>query len=61
MGCQTHPTIPPTLVFSMLDEMLNAFDRGFTRDLENMVNIDQICLKFMSDSTLHLLNEEEFA
>ena len=26
MGGQTHPTFHPTLVFSMLDEMLDAFD-----------------------------------
>ena len=30
MGGQTHPTFHPTLVFSMLDEMLDAFDQGFT-------------------------------
>ena len=29
MGAQTHPTFHPTLVFSLLDEMLDAFDRGF--------------------------------
>ena len=25
-----HPTFHPTLVFSMLDEMLDVFDQGFT-------------------------------
>ena len=30
MGGQTHPTFHPTLVFSMLDEMLDAFDRGLS-------------------------------
>ena len=29
MGGQTHPTFRPTLVICMLDEMLDAFDRGF--------------------------------
>ena len=28
MGGQTHPTFHPTLVFSMLNEMLDAFDQG---------------------------------
>ena len=28
MGGQTHPTFHRTLVFSMLDEMLDAFDQG---------------------------------
>ena len=31
MGGQTHPTFHPTLVFSMLDEMLDAFDQGFSQ------------------------------
>ena len=30
MGGQTHPTFHPTLVFSMLDELLDAFDRGLS-------------------------------
>ena len=30
MGGQTDPTFHPTLVLSMLDEMLDAFDQGFT-------------------------------
>ena len=29
MNGQTHPTFHPTLAFSMLDEMLDAFDQGF--------------------------------
>ena len=30
MGGQAHPKFHPTLVFSMLDEMLDAFDQGLT-------------------------------
>ena len=33
MGGQTHPTFHPTLVFSMLDEMLDAFDQGLSHTL----------------------------
>ena len=29
MDGQTHPTFHPTSVFSMLDETLDAFERGF--------------------------------
>ena len=30
MGGQTHPTFHPKFTFSMLDEILDAFDRGFS-------------------------------
>ena len=35
MDGQTHPTFHPTLVFSMLDEMLDAFDRGLIEECQN--------------------------
>ena len=37
MGGQTDPTFHPTLVFSMLDEMLDAFDQGFTELIERVL------------------------
>ena len=39
MGGLTHITFHPTLVFSMLDEMLDAFDQGFTRKFTTRKNV----------------------
>ena len=38
MGGQAHPTFHPTLVFSMLDEILDAFDQGL-RNHNNLITI----------------------
>ena len=44
MGGQTHPTFHPTLVFSMLDEMLDAFDQGFTGVLSTVGSQERMTL-----------------
>ena len=39
MSGQTHPTFHPTLAFSMLDEMLDAFYQGFS--IKNLFHLDE--------------------